>query len=548
MGSKGKISIDQCKKLIYIISFVCLTSFLTAGTYAYSESDVVNEIKQTLKQFYVEDLPDSVYSKTSVNDIIKEINIVDPYTKYYSALKYKEVVKSIDNETSGLGIYIEMNSEGAKVMSMNTLTPERDAGIIVGDIIVMADGHLLVGATKDAALRYIKGNDSGIVTLKIKRGTNLMTVDVNRQHTANYAIETQILDNHIGYIKINSFSKYGDAQFSYIINSYQKKKIDRYIIDLRFNQGGFLTTATDIAGYFIGANVALISKSKLTSEKKWYGKFHGSIINKPIIFLVNKYSASAAEMLTAAVKDYKKAYIIGTKTYGKGSIQWAKKLSNDDFLKLTIERFYSPKGNPIDNVGVIPDLVLDDNTDGLKIAELLMNSQQQLSDTNGCIRICYDNKIVVLKASKAISQEYWQAYGRLLQEAEKNGSVAFWTNGDWKVVDSENLGNFEALYFHNYDVRAEMTDLMINKGIGIHFKTKIIERSINSKNIELIDSLSGERVKVNFVTDNDNGINVEPVNDLNRDYTYYLVVHPGLLKADNSAIGKGFVVKVRTNS
>lgn len=548
MGDKNDKHKIEYKRLICVAIIVSTISFFTSGTYAIADDNLANEVKQALKTLYVDDLPNSLYDKTSINDILMEINKKDPFTKYYSAIKYNEVIKSIDNDTSGLGIYLEMNSDGAKVISMNDITPERNAGLMVGDIIVMADGHILVGATKDAALRYIRGNDSGIITLKIKRGTSLMILYVNRQHTSNYAIETHILDNHIGYIKINSFSENGGTEFNYIIKSYQKKRIDRYIIDLRFNTGGFIQAATDIAGYFIGTNVEMVSKSKFNSEKKYYAKYHGILINRPVIFLVNKYTASAAEMLTAAVKDYKKAYIIGTKTFGKGSIQYPDKLSNGSYLKLTIERFSSPKGNPIDKVGVVPDLVIDENVDALKIAELIMDSQQQLSSKQGSIKLCYDDKTVVLNATKAISQDYWQAFTELLKRAKINGSVSFWNITDWKNIQPESFNNFEEIYFHNYDIKQDMTGLDSNKAIELHFNTKIIDRSINSKNIELVDSITGERVKTKYITDNNNDITVAPLNDLSKGYTYYLVVNPGILKANNVALGKGFVFKVITNS
>lgn len=536
--------------LLLYITFIG-TVILSVPVLAYGSSDgeLLDNVKQDLKQYYVEDLPDSLYQKNSIGDIISEIQKTDPYTKYYTAAKYKSVVNAIDNNTSGLGIFLEMVSDGAKVVSMNEFTPERDAGLLVGDVIVKADRHMLVGENKDTALRYIQGSDDGVVSLTVKRGNQALTFSVDRQHTANYAMECQILDDHIGYIKIHSFPEYGDIQFGYLLKSCEKKKVDRYIIDLRYNGGGFLNTAIDMAGYFIGPSTAVIRSSKHTPQYIQKGKYHGFTINKPIIFLVNKETASAAEVLTAAVKDFKKAYIIGTKTYGKGCIQIPLKLLNGNTLLLTGEKFFSPKGNPIDKVGVTPDLEIGEQIDGLGIAELIMDSQKQLDHKAGAIRLSYDNKIIIAQASKARSEDYWQAFQFLFQRAEKNGSISYWDGNYWYAVKNKNANKIENIFYRNYtNVGLFMMDY--NKAISLGLPKQANERSLNSKNIEMIDSVTGKRLafKITLLDDDVTKFHIEPTYALNKGYTYYLVISPSILMVDNTTLGKGYIYKVVTNT
>lgn len=541
MGDENKKHKKMYRKITFALISLLLITFTTAGAY---EDNIVNDVKQILKIYYVDDLPASVYDKSTVSDILNEVNKNDPYTKYYTANKYKEFVNSIDNDSSGIGIYIEMNTEGAKVISVIDKTPEKASGIMVGDIILMVDNHITVGLSKDAVIRYLKGNGT-VVALKVKRGSKLINININREGTSNYAIDADLLDKHIGYIKINSFAEYGDSQFGYLISDFEKKKVDSYIIDLRYDGGGFLTTAIDIAGYFIGNNVATIYNGKLAGKSKAYGKFHGMLINKPVIFLINKYSASASELLAAAVKDYKKAYFIGTTTHGKGCIQWSAYLSNNDVLKLTIARIYSPKGKPIDKVGVSPDLYLPDDVDSMRLAELMLDSNNYLKDNRGYVKIDFGDKTLVLKLSRAVDPLFWQSYMKLLDFAAKDGSVMFGNGAGWSEAPKRYLDNVAKMYFPSYREETKLTNVRIDSEFRIPFKTKMVNRSLNSKNIELIDIQTGNRVPVSFRTTDNRVVFVSPKDNLQYGKTYYLVIHPNILQSNNKPLGYGTINEIQ---
>jgi len=530
-----------------IATFLIITLGITfTSAFASSDDSIVQEVKQALKIYFVDDLPDSVYNQTTVQDIIKEVNKDDPYTKYYSPSKYIEFMNSINNDTAGLGAFIQMVPEGAKVMSLINNTPEKDAGLCVGDIILMADNQILVGLSQEMAIKYIKGVPGNIVTLKVKRGTDLISVNVLRKATPNDTISSQTLDKHIGYIKINSFAENSDSLFTQIITRDETLKLDSYIIDLRYNQGGFVIPACNIAGYFISNNVAFVSKGKLRGENKYFGKYHGFIINKPVIFLINQYTASAAEILSAAVKDFKKAYFIGTTTFGKGRIQWPYTLSNNDVLKLTIERFVSPMGNQIDKVGVKPDLAIGNDQDAMNMAEMLLDANSKLNDNRGYVKVNFNDKSVILKLTKAEDQTYWQTYKLLLNLAAKNGSVMFGTGRAWVAAPKKYLNDVAKMYYPTYKQANKYVNVNLNSAFNIQFDASIKVSSVNKDNIELIDIQTGKRVPVELETKSKVMVKVSPINNLLNNKTYYLVIHPSIIKADDSPLGYGKLTEIVT--
>lgn len=531
---------------LLLISLVLIVT--TAGTY--SGDNTIDDVKQLLKIYYVDDLPQSVYDKTAVSDVLNEVNKTDPYTKYYTANKYKQFIGSINNETSGIGVYIEMVPEGAKIISVLSDSEEKAAGLLEGDIILMADSHLLVGLTQDTVIRYLKGEPGTVINLKIKRGTELKTIKLYRSMSSNSTVGGQILDNHIGYIRITSFSDDSAELFGQLIQKFESlkgtKRIDSYIIDLTYNGGGFLAQACDIAGYFLGDKLVAKTKGKLVGEKSWYGKFHGLFVFKPVVFLVNKYTASASEVFVSAMKDYNRAYVIGTKTYGKGSVQWPARLSNNDVLKLTIERWYSPKGNSIDKTGINPDVTVIDEDASKYIAELILDSNFTLDNTKGYVKVNFNNKTAIFNLVKVQNSTYWQAYKCLLDLALKNGSVFFGNGTAWTPVPKQYLSDVMKMYYPSYNESKTISNVSTHSDFTLHFGANIKKSSYNNKNIELIDIQTGKRVPLYFYDAKDNQVSVSPLDDLKGDNTYYIIEHPNIIRSDNKPIGIGKIIVIKT--
>lgn len=538
---------DYIKKYKTIMILLIIASFFSVTTgSAYADgNNMLEDVKQILKIYYVKDLPESVYAKTSIEDVLKEVNKTDPYTKYYSENTYKVLINKMNNDNSGIGVYIQMVTDGARVVTVLDNSVEKAAGLKPDDVILMVDNHILLNTNEDTAIRYIKGEPGSTVVLKVKRGTSLITTYISREAPTNSTVDGRILDGHIGYIKINAFGEDSDSLFSQKIQEDENLKVDGYIIDLRYNGGGFVNVACDIAGYFVGNNVALITKGKLTGDKKFYGKYHGKLINKPIVFLINQYSASAAEILAGAVKDYKKAYFIGTKTFGKGSIQWPAKLSNNDILKLTIDRFYTPKMNVVDNVGISPDLNISDDKAILNTAELLLDTNYSISDNRGYVKINFNNKTVILKISRAEDANYWETYMGLLKLATRNGSVLFGNGRGWTPASKIYLDNVAKMYYPNYQEVSKIDNVNVDAEFSIKFQNSIKKDSINDKNIELINIKSGARIPIKIKEPNDKSLVITPINDLETNSTYYIVVHADLINKNNNQ-AYGLIHEVNT--
>ena len=534
------------KTLAIVLSAVFILSFTFAGTY--SDNSVIEQVRELLRTQYVDELPDSVLNLPTVDEIIAEINKTDPHTKYFSAKDSIDFIDSIDNKFSGIGVQIEYIPEGVQVITVFDGSPAKAAGIKAGDVIMMANNHLLAGIPDNVAINYIKGPEGTSVNLKVKRGTTLLNFDIIRKQIAVPTVEGEILDNHIGYIKVVSFGADTAVKFGTVLEEQQSKKVDSYIIDLRNNGGGYLQTALDMAGYFIGSNKALITKSKVEGEVEYPAAYHKNVIDKPVIFLINSYSASASEVLSGAVKDYNKAYFIGVKSYGKGSVQITPQLNNKDYLKLTIAKFYSPKGNEINKVGITPDMEAPDKVDSMRVGELILDSPKTVASTKGYVKIEANGKTATLKLTRAIDPKFWVAYGQLMANATKQGKISIGNaNGKgWTVASKDYAEDVAKLYFPSYKLTSKLKDFELYGKIKVNFSIKLAKNSLSAKNTELIDSETGERIAIGFKEYKDKEVTIVPQKALTKAKKYYLVIHPSLVKADKKILGTGMLEEITT--
>jgi carboxyl-terminal processing protease len=534
------------KTLAIVLSAVFILSFTFSG--AYSDNSVLEQVRQLLRTQYVDELPDSVLNLPTVDEIIAEINKTDPHTKYFSAKDFTDFIDSIDNKFSGIGVQIEYVPEGVQIIAVFDGSPAKGAGMKAGDIIMMADSHILAGLPDNVAINYIKGLEGTSVNLKVKRGNELLNFDIVRKQISVPTVEGKILDNHIGYIRIVSFGADTATKFGEVLAEQQGKKADSYIIDLRNNGGGYLETALNIAGYFIGDNKALITKSKAEGEVEYPARNHKNVIDKPVIFLINEYSASASEVLSGAVKDYNKAYFLGVKSYGKGSVQITPQLENKDYLKMTIAKFYSPKGTEINKIGISPNMEVPDKVDSMKVAELILDSPKTITSTKGYVKVETNGKVATVNLARAIDQKFWPAYGQLIANATKQGKISI-GNGNgkgWTVASKSYTEDMAKLYFPSYKLISKLKNFELNGKIKVRFDAKLAKNSLSAKNTELIDSESGERIAIDFKEYKDKEVTVVPQKGLGKAKKYYLVVHPSLVKADKKVLGTGILKELAT--
>lgn len=399
-----------------LMSLMLVFNLFAVRVNAQVTEETLNTIKQIIKKDYVEEVPEEVFNAKSIDELIELLG--DPYTKYFSAKEYKEFTDQIDMKFVGIGVYIEMVPEGVEVVSLIEGAPAKAAGIVPGDIIISADGTSLAGMTNEEAVAYIKGVEGTAVKLKIKRGSNIIDIDVVRKEVVTPTVTGSLLNDHIGYIKLESFGTDTSEKFNEVMQSLKKQNVDCYVIDLRDNLGGYMHAALNIAGYFIGDKTAMIVEDKAKTREKLMGYKHNEQIQMPVIFLINKYSASASEILAAAVKDYGKAYFIGTNSYGKGVAQSLYEFSDGSALKTTTMRFLSPLGKTINKVGISPDLEIEE-INPLIVAELLLGNSKNTSNNGRYMKMEINNRKFEINLNDIINNDYWDAYEYILGRASQ---------------------------------------------------------------------------------------------------------------------------------
>lgn len=435
---------DIKKKFSYLLLvFVFILTALggTAVKASAEDSTVLDQGREIIKDYYLETVPASVLNAPTLEEIVKGLN--DPYSHYFTAKEYADFVDSINNSFCGIGVTMEVVPEGAKVLTVVDGAPAMKAGVLAGDIIIEADGHSLAGLSNEEIVSYVRGEAGTSVDIKVKRGQTSLEFKIVREQITLPTVSGKILNNNIGYIDLSSFGDNTGAEFASVLSG--MKNVDSYIIDLRNNGGGYISTAADIAGYFIGSNPLVKLTDKAGNNYTENALSHQVISDKPIIFLVNENTASASEILSAAVKDYDKAFFIGTKTYGKGVAQGMFGLSDGSVLKLTVYKFVSPEGHEINKVGITPNLMLEDTSkdavDPLKTAEVLLSSSQSNSNKTGVTKLVLGSKSFEISHEILQSSDYKQASDYLMNNVANADNKYLWSNGQWVKAASITAGN-----------------------------------------------------------------------------------------------------------
>ena len=282
----------------------------------------------------------------------------DSYTRFLSKKEYTEQSNSIDAHITGIGVNIMTQSGKPVIYSVIEGTPAEKAGLKANDIIMYVDGKSVNGMDISKVAELVRGPENTMVTLKIKRGRRVLIKKIIRKKIEIKSVETSIKSNNIGYIKIKSFI--GSNTATEVITGLKKiKDTQGLIIDLRGNTGGLLTNAVIVANLFInnGKIVSIVSKNGKKNDIN--AQINIAVINKPTVVLVDGASASASEILSGALKDNKKAVLVGTRTFGKGLVQQIVPLPNETGINITIAKYLTPNGEDINKKGIEPDYKVD---------------------------------------------------------------------------------------------------------------------------------------------------------------------------------------------
>ena len=264
-----------------------------------------------------------------------------------------------------------MESGVVKVISPLDDSPAYEAGVKAGDYIVKINDIQVQGKTLSEAVEIMRGPVGSDIEITVRRRgvKKALVFSITRKIIKIRSVKSKILENNIGYIRLTAFNENSGKQIKRKLNEFNdNEKIKGFILDLRNNPGGLLSQAIKISDFFLSSGEIVSTKSRQESEnRKWFAK-DGDILNgKTLLVLINNGSASASEIVAGALKDHKRAILVGENSYGKGSVQSIIPLKNKGAIRLTISKYYLPSGKSISEVGVTPDIVVSEETDDFRI-------------------------------------------------------------------------------------------------------------------------------------------------------------------------------------
>ena len=357
------------KKVLTLFLFCFLFKQVnSAENDIYKKIDLFGEVLEKINKEYVDEINQSESMDSAINGLLQSL---DPYSAYMSPEIFNEMQTETSGEFGGLGIEVSMESGVVKVISPIDDTPASRAGIKAGDYIVKINDVQVQGKSLSEAVDLMRGPVGSGIELTIRRRgeRKALIFNVVREIIQIQSVKADILEKSIGYLRLTSFNENSGKQIEREIKKLEKNKdVKSYILDLRNNPGGLLSQAIKISDFFLDNGEIVSTKSRKPSEnRKWFAK-KGDLTNgKALIVLINYGSASASEIVAGALKDHKRAILLGENSYGKGSVQSIIPLKNDGAIRLTVAKYYLPSGKSISEVGVSPDIEIDEENDDFRI-------------------------------------------------------------------------------------------------------------------------------------------------------------------------------------
>lgn len=353
---------------LLIQSPVAMSAKATDDTLPMKELQRFATALQTVKNYYVEPVKDNELFESAIRGMVEGL---DPHSNYLDAQDFKELQDTTTGEFSGLGLEIMLEDGYLRVVSPIDDTPAQKAGIKPGDMIVRINSEPVKGMLLRDAIRKMRGKvgTSIVLTIYRKSESKPLKVKLTREIIKVQSIKTQMLTKDFGYLRISSFQANSGVDLIKGVNDLKKQaggKLRGLILDLRNDPGGLLDTAVEITNTFLDSDklgkdhLIVYTKGRLPGSQ-YAAKATSSDILKgaPMVVLINEGSASGAEIVAGALQDYKRAVIVGTKSFGKGSVQTVLPLDNDTALKLTTAFYYTPSGRSIQATGIQPDIVVE---------------------------------------------------------------------------------------------------------------------------------------------------------------------------------------------
>lgn len=363
---------EKIYKVIMLILVTATVTFMitSIGMYNYfvrlsDDTETIAKkleiVKNELEKYYIGDMDTESMTETAIKGYVAGLK--DDYSEYLTKEEYEELLISITGDYVGIGIYMSQDVEGnIIVVSPIVGSPAEKAGLQAGDIITAINGESCSEMDLDTASSKIKGQEGTTVELEILRENEKLNKTVERRTVEIQDSRSEILEGNIGYIQLTTFDEGCADNVEQYLLDFQNQGINSVIIDLRDNTGGVVTEAIDFAELFVKRGDIIMRSYNKADNVTLTKSNNTKPVDMEIVILVNEYSASATEIVTAALKDNEVATIVGTTTYGKGVMQEVMPLF-DGALKVTTEEFKTPNGNEINGIGIMPDEIVEDNVD-----------------------------------------------------------------------------------------------------------------------------------------------------------------------------------------
>ncbi len=359
------------KNFLKIILFFLILSknvYSNTDEKLYKKIDLFGEVLEKIKDEYVDDIDQSEMIDSAINGALQSL---DPYSAYMNPEIFKSMETDTKGEFGGLGIEVGMEAGVVKVISPIDGTPAEEAGIKAGDYIVKIDGVQVQGKSLMEAVKLMRGPVGSTIDLTIRRKgkKKALEISIKRKIIEVKSVEAKIIKENIGYLRLKAFNSNSSNQLVEKINSFEgKNKPIGYILDLRNNPGGLLTQAINVTDFFLDYGEIVSTKGRrLIESRRFFARKGDKVNGKPLIVLINEGSASASEIVAGALRDHKRAIILGENTYGKGSVQSIIPLSDGGGIRITVSKYYLPSGKSISEVGVSPDILVEEEGEDFKL-------------------------------------------------------------------------------------------------------------------------------------------------------------------------------------
>ena len=378
-------------EMIIIMIISILFGFLIGNVVSFTKKETTNtNVSSELKEFVntYNDIVNNYYDKVNKEELIDAgikgmINYLDdPYATYFDGTSSTNFNQTLEGNYEGVGIEVTLDNNKVKITKVFADTPAKKAGIKVGDYITKVNGESVEGKSLSDVVSLIKNAKNKEVEITITRDNQEKTMKVTRTTVDMPYTSSKVYEENgkkIGYLKIEMFSNNITKQVKKELESLKKKNIDKLVIDVRDNPGGYLTQVTEILSLFMTKKDVIYQLQTKNNKEKVYGTSSKATYSYPVVVLINENSASASEILASAFKETYNAEIVGVNSYGKGTVQKTGDLNNGDTIKYTVQKWLTPKGNWINEKGVTPtkevklelkenEILTEDNDNQLKAA------------------------------------------------------------------------------------------------------------------------------------------------------------------------------------